>query len=824
MSIRYKFTLATILLLFMPVSAHAAGVIDTISIDDSENPATIRIDFTIPLQYINHAPENQGDELQVQFRTISSNLFSVQTEATEQQTVVPPTSHLVPLTDASYRGVGGAEAGVLTLRFSRKVNYTVYPGVDRRHVLIKVVTVDNAVEKQPQPTVSQPTSTYKSNKRRFNLTQHYTINLDIYLEGKDQPPLKDMPEQDQYVIYTTDFPIQGRVWSLLRVGFFDTRQQAEVYMKKIINLYPGAWVAYADAKEIDKAQQQETLLKKVVKAPVVRPQSVLPATDDKKIYDLMERARKAIAKNDVNHAVQLYTKVRSYPENPYSRDALEFLGLARERKRQYAHAIRVYNEYIELYPEGEGVTRVKQRLAGITTARQQAKKPADGGKTGAVASAKTESERANPWEVFGGFSQFYRRDEFKTEIGGSTTTQSSLANDLDITARKRTDKYAIQTRFTGSYLYDFLDDGRGDTSSISSLYVDGNEKQYGLSARLGRQSRNTGGVLGRFDGMLLSYQLNDRLTVNGVAGFPVFSTRDAVKTDRYLYGVSADIGAVANAWDFEAFYIEQQNNGILDRRAIGGEVRYFDPIRSMNGFIDYDISFDSLNTVILLGTWTLPDRTIINASLDYRNSPILTTTNALQGQNLRGLDDLLDSLTEDQIRQLAEDRTADATTVILGASHPLNDKLQITGDVTVTSLSGTNASGNVAATEESGNDYFYNMQLIASNLIKSGDISLLGLRYSDTSTSKISTLTLDMRYPIRTVWRINPRLRTDYRDNTNNNSTQLIVSPSLRIDYRWRRRYRFEFEAGGEWSNQDLPNGSQDTSSYFLDVGYRIDF
>jgi hypothetical protein len=46
----------------------------------------------------------------------------------------------------------------------------------------------------------------------------------------------------------------------------------------------------------------------------------------------------------------------------------------------------------------------------------------------------------------------------------------------------------------------------------------------------------------------------------------------------------------------------------------------------------------------------------------------------------------------------------------------------------------------------------------------------------------------------------------------------------LRIDYRWRRRYRFEAEGGGEWSTEDLPNDTQDSSSYFFSLGYRIDF
>lgn len=801
-------------LLWALCAAAYGGVIDSVDIDDGDNPASIRIDLTVPLQYINHAPENEGDELQIQVRSVANNLFSQESETTEQQTVTPASSRFVPLIDARYRNLG-AERGVLTLRFSRRVSWSVYPGADRRHITVQVVTANNPLN-APNQAIREIPVTRKGQASRpaVTLAQHYVVNLESFLEGNNRPPLKGIANSEKYVVYTTRFPIEGRVWNRLRVGFFETREQAEALRRQLLRHYPEAWVAYASSREINEALLQADILETPLQNPVDKPTAVLPAASEDKIYALMEEARKAIAENKLSHAIQLYTKVLRYPDNAYSRDALEFLGLARERNRQYAHAIREYQRYLELYPEGEGAVRVKQRLAGLTTAREQPR---------TLPGSKRTTARSTPWEVFGGFSQYYRRDESTTDAGGDVLTQSSIASDLDITARKRSANYDLQTRFTGGYLYDFLDDGPGNQTSVSSLYVDAGQKQYGLSARLGRQSRNTGGVLGRFDGLLLGYQANDWLTVNAVAGFPVWSVRDALQTDRYLYGVSFDFGTFANAWDFETFFIEQQNDGILDRRAIGGEARYFDPSLSLLTYVDYDISYASLNNLIVLGTWTLPDRTTFNASVDYRNSPVLLTTNALQGQTVPTLQDLLDTYTEDQIRQFAEDRTAELTTATLGATHPFSERFQVSGDVTVSNLSDTSASGGIAAVPGTGYEYFYGLQLIGSNLAKDGDINVLGLRYADTSSSDTTTLTLDTRYPIGD-WRINPRLRVDYRQNTNSDSTQWIGSPSLRIDYRWRRRYRFEIEAGGEWSTEDLPNDTQDASAYYFSLGYRADF
>jgi len=221
----------------------------------------------------------------------------------------------------------------------------------------------------------------------------------------------------------------------------------------------------------------------------------------------------------------------------------------------------------------------------------------------------------------------------------------------------------------------------------------------------------------------------------------------------------------------------------------------------MLAFLDYDISYNDLNTLILLGTWILPAGTTFNASFDYRNSPVLTTTNALQGQNTGSISELEDFLSENEIRQLAEDRTADVKTVTGGISHPITDQLQISTDVTATTLSATVESGNVEAVPGTGWEYFYNLQFIGSSLIKEGDISVLGFRYTDGDNADIFSLTLNNRYPVNRNWRLNPRLRLDYRDN-DDGTTQWLTRSAVRTDYRWQKRYRLELEAGAEWVSQ----------------------
>lgn len=825
--------------LFACVTGVQAAVMDAVESLDRKIPPELRIQFNVPVQYISHAPREAADEIEIQVRFPQTGIQDLDT----QQRLGAESSKAVPVIDIRYEPEDSSR-GVITVRFKRRVRTLVLESADKRSLSISILTDQRQADPGniPATKITSPTPDPAFKNR-------YVVNLKSSTRDIATPEIVDPGSREEYVVYTTKNTIDGRQWTRMRVGFFATKSDAVTFLNALKNQYPSAWITKASLKEIRDALSQARNIQKTPgskltrippkkPAPVKEPEPTRPKTSDERIAALMEDARQAVARGDYTRAIQLYTKVLEYPDHPYRRDALEFLGVAREKKGQLAHAISVYKRYLSLYPDGEASDRVRQRLAGLTTASKR------------IEPGRLKKNRrgdgARPWDFYGGISMFYRRDEDTSDNIEDSVTQSSLSNDLDFTARRRTRTSDIQARFTGAYLYDFLDSGGGNETSISSLYLDATEKKHGLSMRLGRQSRSTGGVLGRVDGLLLGYKTTDWLSLNAIAGFPVASTRDRVKTDRHLYGVSADLGTFANTWDFNTFYIEQKAEDIVDRRAIGGEARYFDSKRSLLTFVDYDLSYQSLNTLVMIGSWRLQDQTVFNASLDYRNSPILTTSNAIQGQPVTTIDELRDLFTEDEIRHLAEDRTAESKTFSLGVSRPINEKLQVNGDITVSNLSGSKGSDlngdgvidttlfdlngdgitetDIQPVPGTGYEFFYNLQLIGSSLVKTGDTSILGLRYSDTSTSNTATVSFNTRYPVNRVWRLNPRMRVDYRENSNDNSTQWIYSPEFRTDFRWRKRYRFEFELGGEWSTRELTQGNEDTSSYFFSLGYRADF
>ena len=158
-------------------------------------------------------------------------------------------------------------------------------------------------------------------------------------------------------------------------------------------------------------------------------------------------------------------------------------------------------------------------------------------------------------------------------------------------------------------------------------------RDWNTEVRLGRQTRNTGGVLGRFDGGLLSWQASPWLRLNARrrgAGCAALAD-EPFKDDKFFYGASIDLGPFLDGFDVSLYAIEQRDRDWIDRQAIGAEVRYLTPNLSAFATVDYDVHYSELNAAILSGSWTLPDQSAFNGAIEFRKSPFLSTWTALAG-------------------------------------------------------------------------------------------------------------------------------------------------------------------------------------------------
>jgi hypothetical protein len=195
----------------------------------------------------------------------------------------------------------------------------------------------------------------------------------------------------------------------------------------------------------------------------------------------------------------------------------------------------------------------------------------------------------------------------------------------------------------------------------------------------------------------------------------------------------------------------------------------------------------------------------------------------LIGQPVTTLDDLGINFTTDEIRQLARDRTAKTDVYAITLSRPLGERYQISTDYYVTKTGGTPASGNVPASPASGTDRALQFQVFGTSLWTARDLHVLSLRYEKSETSTGESVSLSSRMPFWNEWRIGPRLRVDRIKYELDDTTQLTLSPSLRLELL-RSRTQFEFEAGSDFGSRDIPLDKQKTNSYYFSLGYRLGF
>jgi len=800
-------TLLMILIANNACFAITQPVIDHVDFDENADSIDIVLTFTLTVSYLSHFPASSGKQLDI--RTLPIANTEDQKQAIQQpQRLAYTANESNPLQLIRYEPANPA-GKVISLLFSSATNFSV-PAQQEPNV-ITIRLQKKAAARAPEADVQTPVTLEDSDNFK------YLINLMSSQQVIKPVSHTDYPYLKPYLIYTTRHSVDSIEWNRIRLGFFRSKDEAQAQLKQVLKDFPRAWIDRVKDDERENIQpwlfslarnnNQMALAQNIPEKPRE------PVRITKESQQLFADAKKNIIDGEYRKAVLILTKLLNLPENESSEAAQELIGVAREKNRQIAHAIAEYKKYLKKYPKGEFHNRVTQRLDGLTSARKTSSKT--------LRKAKA-STGETPWQTYGTLFQFYRRYDDTTELRDAPAN-SSLDTDLSLSARKRTKALDIRTQFTGSYQYN-LEKANENDYRISSLYIDIADRKRNWNARMGIQTQSTGGVLGRFDGLSVGYRLSPKWKLNAVAGFPVYSSSaDQFQIDKVFYGMSLDAGTFNKYWNASTFIIKQTAEDLDDRTAVGAEIRYLHPETTVFGLIDYDIDYNSLNIAQLIANTRLPFDTSINLVADYRNGPILTTSNALQGQTSTTLEELLLTYTEDEIKQLAKDRTTVFRSVSGTLSKSLTSTLVLSLDLAASHLESSPASGGVDATPSTGLEYFYGAQLIANNIFKDGDTSLFGIRYADTSASDTLTLAINSRYPYKKDWRFNPRIRIDSQTRIDN-SKILRFRPSLRVDYRAVRKVKVELELGYEQSNIDDAFGSRTQSNYFINMGYIADF
>lgn len=556
----------------------------------------------------------------------------------------------------------------------------------------------------------------------------------------------------------------------------------------------------------------------------------------------MDEARYAIKKGRFSEAIALLQKVLKFPENRYSADALEMLGETRQRAGQFAQARAEFEDYLRRYPNGDGTARVTQRLGRLSGGGNETS-PNAGGSVGVEPRRDlggiADRKDLSTWSMSGSISSFYIRDDSYNTLKDISIAPNPIADpdahrlhqdtfltNFDLYGTINSDQLKTKIKIAGSDEHRLQPDVPDtDRYGISTAYIETTLKEADVTARIGRQTRNTGGVIGRIDGGVVSWQANDMFRLNAVGGATNWSRYDApFKDGRYLYGASIDIFKVVDGLDASVFAIQQNDRWLLDRRAVGAEFRYFNSNKSALGMIDYDVHFRRLNAAVLSGSWTLEDKSVLSGTIDYRRTPYLSSWNALQGQPFLTLFDMLKFSTQSEIRRYAIDRTPVFQSATASYSRPLNDTFQVNVDATVTRLNGTPPSGGVDGTLPSGTEYYFSGQLLGTSVFTPGDMFSGAIRYANLADSHVYFADLNSSYPWNDDIRISPRFRAGYRDGKYVPLKETTVLPSLLIDYRWMKNLWLESEIGTKWIWNDTAGIRSTTKNLYATLGLRSDF
>ena len=782
-------------------------LIDVVEVDDHDSHVDITVSFNCAMRYVTHFPATRGRRLTIELQPLADCRLGPVTRTLAE---IPPLSGATRILSAVSLDSNAPGRVLLNLELAADEQFVLGQGIDLTGLRIRLLRPQRA---RARMLVGGP----------IDAVSYFAVNLDSELTPFAPAVVAAARSRLQVPVFVSETSVDGRTWYRLRAGPFAQREDAERALERAVGSYPRAWLAIGD----DTQTAGGSPLEAGTALPPVQRIGVDPPLDPGTLRRLLSQARAALRARDYAAAIRLLTKLQRQPEFPRRASAQELLGLARERTGQLAQAQAEYEEYLRRYPNGEAAGRVALRLRILRAATLPGR-------------GLRALEPQHAWQLTGGVGQMFRYDSTRASsssqpgtVGATAATpptqaqnEDALYTDVDLLARRHGDTTDWIARLSAGYIREFgssafTNGTLGNSARVSLASVEWVDRAHGILAQVGRQVRNDDGILGTFDGLFAAYQWRPAWAIDIAAGYPVELTTSSPQTRHRFESLALDLTPPGARWDGSAFATVQTLDGVRDRQAVGLQGRYLGSRASLVVLADYDTSFHSLNAAMLLGTVRLPARWSLSFDAERRNSPVLTTENALIGQPFTTLPQLEQTFTLAQIYQLARDRTPPTDAFNLTLTRPLGERFELAATATADRTAATAASGGVEALPASGLELSYQAQLYGSSLWSAGDFNVLTLTYADTEIGRIESVGASTRLPLFGAWRLGPGLAFDRSRIMGDDSTETTIDPSVLIDYQ-RGRGLVQLELGGEIGRQSTSLISQRTQRYYVSLAYHI--
>lgn len=565
---------------------------------------------------------------------------------------------------------------------------------------------------------------------------------------------------------------------------------------------------------------------------------------------LMGDTRKSLAAKDTAKTINLLNQVLSLPKNTQTEPAQALMADTRVASGEMAKAKAEYELYLKLFPTGPSAGKAKKWLANP---------PKESATTTALAkarAAKAAETKPAEWTYSSSLSSYYYTGKTQVDTiappppaqltfsqsSFSSVDQKSLISQINLTARKRDPISDTRVIFRATRNDNYLDSTR-NYNRIYSAYVEHTDRDIGYFVRLGRQNPNGNGALERFDGAQGYYEFSPGWRVGAIAGDAVEFLSPFKKSSR---GVNLEKVAENGMPGVSVYAIEQDLDGMLNRRAMGTDVRYFDGKLSAFGTYDYDILYKNVNIALVQLNYLTLAGTNYFAYFDHRRAPSLSLTNALLASPGLSIKEIVSAQGLDQTRRQVVDLSAISDMLDLGFTHPIYEHWQVGGDYRISSISATqpvnvviplavigtclgfvdvatdNCIFNTDAQQGSGKSHVWTGQLIGSDFWMPNSVVSTNLSLIRAPTYHGRSSFVSMGIPLKNQFRLDANLR-HYSQNGDDGSSQSRLSPSVKISWQWLTKLYLEAEGGYETSHSNA-FGIQDKSRRdYMYIGMRWD-
>lgn len=565
---------------------------------------------------------------------------------------------------------------------------------------------------------------------------------------------------------------------------------------------------------------------------------------------LMSDTHKALAAKDTAKTISLLNQVLSLPKNTQTEPAQALMADTRVASGEIAKAKAEYELYLKLFPTGPSAEKAKRWLAnppkGSASVTALAKARA----------AKAAETKPAEWTYSANLSSYYYTGKSQVDTiappppgqltfsqsSFSLTDQKSLISQVNLTARKRDPIADTRIIFRATRNDNYLDSTR-NYNRIYSAYVEHTDRDIGYFARAGRQNPNGNGALERFDGLQGYYEFMPGWRIGGIAGDAAEFLSPFKKS---FWGMNVEKVAENGLPGVSLYAIEQKLDDLLNRRAIGADVRYFDGKLSAFGTYDYDTLYKSTNIALAQLNYLTSTGTNYFVYLDHRRAPSLSLTNALLASPGLSIKDIVSAQGLEQTRRQVVNLSAISDMVDVGFTHPIYEHWQVGGDYRISSISATqsvnvviplavigtclgtvdvatdNCLFNTDAQQGSGKSHVWTGQLIGSDFWMPNSVISTSLSLIRAPTYNGESSFISMGIPLKNKFRLDTNLR-HYSQNGENGSSQRRLSPSLKLSWQWLNKLYLEIEGGYESSRSQAFGTNDKSRRDYMYMGMRWD-